>query len=488
VSYPGSGGPWQPNDPNQQQPGGFPQQGGYPQQGSYPQQGGYPQQQGYPQTGPQGFPQTGPQGFPQTGPQGFPQTGPQGFPQAGYPQPKKRGKGPIIGAIAAVLVIAVGAVATVLVLNNDKAPAGEESPTAAATNLVNSLSQGDVLGVLESLAPAESALLVDFNARTTKRLQELEVYDQNADPEKLHGASIEATGLKYDEAGAEKVNDELTITKLIGGKVAFSANLGELPLTDQFMEAAFPDGVNTSPQEETIDIAEVVEESGEPIRIATVNVDGEWYPSLFYTIADYSLQNLDAEWPAEPIADNGADSPEQAVEDLVAAAVNGDLERVIELMPPDEMGALHAVGPVLLERAGTPPSTGVEINDLKTAASEANDLGTKVMLEEVTVTAEGETVHVKKDGDCYSVEAQGETQQLCAADLAAQIGGSDMDPALATALSNLAAGFIKNTGVVTTEVDGKWYVSPLRTYSELGITALSELTPEDVLALVTAGR
>jgi hypothetical protein len=39
--------------------------------------------------------------------------------------------------------------------------------------------------------------------------------------------------------------------------------------------------------------------------------------------------------------------------------------------------------------------------------------------------------------------------------------------------------------VVATEVDGKWYVSPLRTYSELGLSALSDLTPEDVIALVS---
>lgn len=498
MTYP-PGGQWQPNNPNQPGSGPFPAQpgGGYPQQG-YGQQPGYPQQPGgYPQTGPQGMPQQ-----PQTGPQGFPQqTGPQGFQQPygqqpnygglSYgepPAPKKRGKGPIIGAIAAVLVVALGVAATVYVLNRSEAgQGGEDNPTQAATNLVNSLSQGDVLGVLESLTPGESSLLVDFNARTTQRLKELKVYKDDADPNKLHGASVQAANLKYDEKGAEKVNDHLTITKLIGGTVAFHADVSELPLTDEFMQAAFPDGVNSEPTDEKVDIAEVVKETGEPIRIATVKVDDKWYPSLFYTVADYALLEADLKWPDKPIANNGAASADDAVKEMVQAAINSDLERVIELLPPDEMGALHDAGPALLEQMGTQAPAQVEVTKLETESTEAETGGMRVMLKEVEVKADGQTYRVVKEGDCYTAEAEGETQQLCADDIAAEMGGSGMAPELQAAMSHLASGLLKNTGVVATEVDGKWYVSPLRTYSELGLTALSDLTPEDVIALVTAG-
>jgi hypothetical protein len=468
------------------QPGGYPQQG-YPQQGghqqpgyqtgpqptqSYPQQGGY-QQPGY-QTGPQPT-----QNYPQQ-----PQYG--GLPAYGEPPKKERGKGPVIGAIAAVVVVALGVAATIFVLNRSSGDqAGQENPTQAASNLVNSLSQGDVLGVLESLTPAESALLVDFNAKTTKRLKELKVYKQDADPNKLHGAAVEATDLKYDEKGAEKVNDHLTITKLIGGTVSFHADVSELPLTDQFMQAAFPDGVNSQPTDEKVDIAEVVKDSGEPIRIATVKVNDKWYPSLFYTVADYALQDANAEWPAKSIPNNGAANPDDAVKEMVQAAVNSDLERVIELLPPDEMGALHDAGPALLDEMGSPPAAQVEITKLETESTDAETGGKKVMLKEIEVKADGQTYRVTKDGDCYTAEGEGETTKLCADDVAAQIGGSGMDPKVQQALANLSSGLIKNTGVVATEFDGKWYVSPLRTYSELGLTALSDLTPEDVIALVT---
>jgi hypothetical protein len=486
VTYP-PGGQWQPQDPNQ--PGGYPQQG-------YGQ--GHPQQSGYPQSGPQGFPAQ-----PQTGPQGFqqPQTGPQGFPQQQYGQqpqyggmasvgygeaPKKKGKGPIIGAIAAVVVVAVGIAATIFVLNRSEAGSGgEDNPTQAATNLVNSLSQGDVLGVLESLTPAESSLLVDFNAKTTKRLQELNVYKKDADPNKLHGAAVQAQNLKYDENGAEKVNDHLTITKLISGTVTFHADVSELPLTDDFMKAAFPNGVDSKPTDEKVDIAQVVRESGEPIRIATVKVDDKWYPSLFYTVADYALQDADKKWPTKPIPNNGAGSADDAVKGMVQAAINGDMERVIELLPPDEMGALHDAGPALLDEVGTPSASGVEVTKLETESTNAETGGKRVMLKEIEVKSDGETYHVTKDGDCYTAEGEGQTQKLCADDIAAELGGSSLSGDMQQALSHLASGLLKNTGVVATEVDGKWYVSPLRTYSELGLTALSDLTPEDVIALVS---
>lgn len=493
MTYP-PGGQWQPNNPNQPGSGPFPAQPG----GGYPQQGYGQQQGGYPQTGPQGFPQqpqTGPQGFPQqpqTGPQGFQQQYGQqpnygGLPYGEPPAPKKRGKGPIIGSIAAVVVVALGVAATVFVLNRSEAgQGGEDNPTQAATNLVNSLSQGDVLGVLESLTPGESSLLVDFNAKTTQRLKELKVYKEDADPNKLHGASVQAANLTYDEKGAEKVNDHLTITKLIGGTVSFHADVSELPLTDEFMQAAFPDGVNSEPTDEKIDIAEVVKETGEPIRIATVKVDDKWYPSLFYTVADYALLEADLKWPDKPIANNGADTADNAVKEMVQAAINSDLERVIELLPPDEMGALHDAGPALLEQMGSPSPAQVEVTKLDTESTEAETGGMRVMLKEVEVKADGQTYRVVKDGDCYTAEAEGEKQQLCADDIAQEMGGSGMDPELQQAMAHLASGMLKNTGVVATEVDGKWYVSPLRTYSELGLTALSDLTPEDVIALVTA--
>jgi hypothetical protein len=118
---------------------------------------------------------------------------------------------------------------------------------------------------------------------------------------------------------------------------------------------------------------------------------------------------------------------------------------------------------------GPAPRAQVEVTKLETDVTDASTGGMKVMLSEVEVVAEGE----------------GQSEKLCADDFAAEMGGSSMSPEMQQALTNLASGLMKNTGVVATEFDGKWYVSPLRTYTELGLSAMSDLTPEDVIALIT---
>ncbi|MGH3875712.1 MAG: hypothetical protein ACRDSK_01595 [Actinophytocola sp.] len=268
--------------------------------------------------------------------------------------------------------------------------------------------------------------------------------------------------------------------------MSVQSDVNKLPFTKEFLDAAFPEIANAEPTDETIDIADAVRDNGgEPIRIATVNIDGKWYPSLFYTIADYALAEAGKEWPKESIANNGADDAEGAVKEMVQAAINSDAERAIELLPPDEMGAMHDAGPALLEEMGPAPRTQVEVTKLETDVTDASTGGMKVMLSEVEVVAEGETYNVKKDGDCYTADGEGQSERLCADDFAAEMGNSSMSPEMQQALTNLASGLMKNTGVVATEFDGKWYVSPLRTYTELGLSAMSDLTPEDVIALIT---
>lgn len=520
MTYPGSGGPWQPNDPNQQpgsgpfpaQPGypqqqpGYPQQGGgYPQQGGgYPQQpGGYPQQQpGYPQQG--GYPQSGgfpyPQqgGYPQTGPQptqgypqpGFLQTGPQPaqFGQPGFPQQpqRKSRKGLIIGAIVAVIAVAAGSIVTVWALNRSDVQAGAPSPTAAADNLVNAINKGDLAGFFATLAPAESSIMVDLNKDMTEELKRLEVYKQDADPSQIQGAEVSTTDLKYDDSAAERVNDHLTITKLVGGKLTVDSDVSKLPFTERFLEAAFPQGIDAKPEHEEIDIAEATNNGENPIRIATVKVDDQWYPSLFYTIADYALQDAKKDWPAQGIANNGAGNPTDAVKELAQAAADGNIERVIELLPPDEMGALHDAGPVLLEEMGRPKSTGVKIT---TFEAEVQDVtrGKKVVVTSLVAEADGERVTVRRDGDCYSYEADGENGKFCA-DQVAETIDEDISGAAKDALVNLASGMLKNTGIVTTEVDGKWYVSPLRSFTDIELTVLKSLSADDVYALLELAK
>ena len=55
--------------------------------------------------------------------------------------------------------------------------------------------------------------------------------------------------------------------------------------------------------------------NGEPIRVATVNRGGQWYVSLFYTIADNAVhaEGLPNPTQADIIEAGGLGNPEEAV-------------------------------------------------------------------------------------------------------------------------------------------------------------------------------
>src|SRR5439155_5524716 len=99
-------------------------------------------------------------------------------------------------------------------------------------------------------------------------------------------------------------------------------------------------------------------------------------------------------------------------------AADGNLERVIELLPPDEMGALHDTGPVLLEMAGHPENQGIKITKFDADTQDVTG-GTKVVIKELEAEADGgHHLTVRRDGDCYSYQADDESDKFCAEQIA----------------------------------------------------------------------
>jgi hypothetical protein len=477
-----------PDQPYGAGPGQYGQQYGqpYPQNQPYPPTQAYPPTQQYPQQPGLGFP---PQqgawamapGSEQYGhPGGYP-----GYPAA--PPPKKR-TGLLVGAVVLVVLLIAGAATAYFAFLG--AQAGAPTPKEAAVNLVNALGKNDVVGLVDGLAPAESAVISDYINDGLDELERLEVVKPDTRPEQITGIEVKTESLVFDDAAEEKVNDHLAIVKLVDGTVTVSSDWNNIPLTDKFVEKAFPDGKPDSPAEtKTYDISdEIAKNDGEPIRIATIMVDDEWFPSLFYTVADYALIDAGESWPAQGIAASGADSPEAAVRAGLDAAMKTDVRRLIELTPPDEMGALHDVGPLLVEAAAGEEPTDASVTDLQTAVEDVSG-GKRVRITKLAMEADGESVTMEIDGDCVTVDQAGESQELCGADLAqlvaelAELDGTELTEEQLGAIERAAVGYL-HSGVVVTEVDGEWYLSPARTFGDLSMGFLRKLRPGDLETLV----
>ncbi|ASR39375.1 hypothetical protein BAY61_17145 [Prauserella marina] len=397
----------------------------------------------------------------------------------------------IVGLVVALVVAAGGVAAWFAFFQSDSVAAGADTPNEAAINLATSFGNGDVVGMLGTLAPAEASLFTDSVMQGTEELKRLGVLTGDADPSALSGIELTAENLKFDEAGAEKINDHLTITKLVDGTITAKGDLGLVPFTSDYKDvikrAATGEGYPEK-TEDTLDIGEHVADSGEPLRIATVNVDGEWYPSLLYTMADNFLYETGTPWPSQSIEAKGAGSPAEAVRGIAQSALDGDIRGVIALLPPGEMSVVHDLGPLLTDEIGSPGSSGAKITNLDTETSEVRG-GTRVTINGVELEIERMgTIKIVKDGDCYQADFRGASQQFCADDLIAEASDDgDLPPEAVSTISNLAKGVLgQGLGIVTTEVDGAHYVSPVRTISELSLTFLRSLEPEDMKALIEA--
>lgn len=509
---PSQGGPagWQPSNPA---PAG--QQYGQP---GYGQQYGQPgpDQQGY---GQQGFGQQsyGPQAQGQQGlgqqpagqqgygyqPDGY---GQQGFSGQGYPgqptppagAPKKSRTAVIITAIAVVVALLVGGSFLYFGNRSTKSAGGQASPQAAANSMLLSLTKKDPIGVADQLDPAEASLFSDFTGDILTELKRLQIVNSSASASDLTGSTITVTGLTYDN-NPEQVNDHVSVVKLTGGTVTVVSDPGKLPITDKIKNAAGDALTTMEPSSKTINIADEVRKMGHPIRISTVKRDGKWYPSLFYTAADYWAQAKSTGNPtaADFIPANGGSSPEDTMNKVLAASTSGDITTAISLLPPDEMGVLHDYGKLLTKNASSSSSNSLGDVKFSNATWDVSDVtgGKKVSLKTLTATVDGKDYALVRDpaAGSLTVTVPGEPaivlNDSTLDSFIAKMNG-DSSP-MAPQLTKIIKSEFKQViglGVVMTENGGKWYASPLRSYTGIFTALLKGIDASDVDYLISLAK
>ncbi len=482
-----------PQDPNPAANAGDPQgwsapppQQGWapPQQGwSPPQQGWSPPQQNWSQPSPQGWSQPSQQGWSQPSQQGWSQPETLTAP----PRPKRHGKAIAITA-AAVVLIGGGVATYAAVSSSESAAGGSKTPQAAVQKMFTDLHNGDLIGALDDLPPGERAAVSTPFKNAVNQLKRNDVIKPDANLNKVSGVTFSATGLAYAQDNVV-VNDHVQVVKLTDGKVTVSGSAAQLPFTEDFIRAIGAETVTGRSGTQTVDIGDEVQRTNKPIRIAAQRVDGKWYPSLFYTIADNATTDDGQQPPnaADAIKAIGASSPDDAVRSMLQALVGGDAQRAIELLAPDEMQVMHDYGKAIIAKSNLHGSS----TSLKaiTFTDSSVDGGTKVTLKSLQFGGPGgQTINVQVSGSCLKVSANGQSRSVCGSQILEGIAGSSAGRSLTaaqrTALTHLFAG-ISKVGVITTEHGGEWYVNPVRSFAEVGSTLLAGLQDGDMQALLS---
>jgi hypothetical protein len=389
-------------------------------------------------------------------------------------------------ALVAVVVLLAGGIGAYFYLRGG----GADSPAEATRLLADDLQSGDLASAVSRLHPDEVALAGDVGGMFHDELVRLEVIRADADEDALVSGTTFAN-LRFDDTAIDQVRPNVAIAKLVGGTITINRDINALPLTDSYKKLAYPGGIPPAEAPEVIDIAKVVADQGRPVRIATVQVDGDWYVSLTYSLADAALVQEGEAWPQDTVAPRGSATAQDAVRDAATALFAQDAQRLVEMAPPHELAAVHDVGSLLVQRAGTPRSTA-RLVDLATTTSEV-DGGTAVTVDRLVVEeSPGNQVTVVRDGDCLSATTNrgGSPSRVCAQDVANQGVGSfpdSTDPAVRDVLVRAARAAL-GLKIVVVEDGGQYYVSPVRTVAGLGIDVLRTLQPADLARLADAAR
>jgi hypothetical protein len=392
---------------------------------------------------------------------------------APLPTPRRRRPIGIVAVSVAVVALLVAGVVAVTALTGPAA----NTPEDAVRGLLTAAGNGDALGVLDHVDPAERDALTSFLTNGTQDLARLGVLAPGVDLHHVPGVTATFTV----QATHTDLRPGLATVEVTGGTVHLHVDASQLPLGSFVRQHA---GSALA--------AVGVRDTTSPLHlhgaIATVQRGGSWYVSLGYTVAEAARRsaNMPLPDPAAAVPAVGAPTAEGAVDDFLHAVASLDVQRLIELTPPDEMQALHEYAPLFLPKVkdelGRAGSVSITITSLSLGHTAVSD-GELVTVKSVGLHAsvDGRTLDLAPGQKCPTISGgpSGDISGLCSAD------GSGQQPRGWGGVFNSLQAAKPQVGFVAVQEGGSWYVSPTRTVLD-DLEAVLHALPSDFLTTVAS--
>jgi hypothetical protein len=408
----------------------------------------------------------------------------------GDQQPKRRSPAVMAGAVVGVVaLVAAGTFAFLRISGNDT-QGGAASAEEVGTALTTALSNEDVLGVIDLLLPGERETFRDPIVGLVDHLRRLEVLSAEADLGKLGGIDVEFTDV---DVRVEPTNVDDISNIALSGSATVSVNGDTVPLGDLLLDEVF-DGVRPD-----MDQAPDTEEFSD-VPLTVVERDGRWYLSAFYSAAE-GIREDEGDIPAEPIRLNGADSPDGAVDNLLGSVSDLDLGDLIGSLDPNEFEALQRYAPMFLDDAQRELDDAGITWELSDRTYEVAGDGAR---RSVTVTGfrfrfdipeSDDDVEITYADDCLKGDVAGTSIEYCTADRAATTEEALRDAGLLdTRAGDLiqtiveAVADVEAPGIAVHEVDGQWFVAPMRTGWDSIDAVLGALDADELRDIVRSAR
>lgn len=384
-----------------------------------------------------------------------------------------------------LVVLIVAMTFTFLAFTRDD---GQTTPEGAANAMVQAVQSGDLLSMYEQLPPGERTALRDASLDLGAQLERLGLLTA-FDPRDVTSGDVRFEGLVWQP---EALGKDVTALDIVGGTFHAALPAGASPpLTDHGRALLERAGVTVDAGGTTVtrDFAQ------DPLRIVAIREGGGWHVSLAYTVAEMLRKRAGGEKPemgSGPAA-IGADSPADAVRDFYRAYADGDPERVLTLLYPDEARAAYDYAPAFLPPAKDAATQAdergtfdVQLNQFKAEASGSGPVRTvQVKAYDLDIRDEIKKSHVVYDGRCLHTDvritdddAPFTTGTTCNGDWGSEEGKRRRDNPVA----NLAVfgGGIDPPTFVIVERNGRWFISPSRTIVESLTATLRDLPADKV--------
>ncbi|MGH2784518.1 MAG: hypothetical protein ACRDJ1_04615 [Actinomycetota bacterium] len=344
---------------------------------------------------------------------------------------------------------------------------GGATPVAAVERLFDALEQEDVIGVLESLLPAERRMIQGRIQELTKELSRLGIFGERADLANVNGLELEFFGVRLAQ---EELSPGISAVVIREGRVRsrFDPSGG---LLGDFVTGLLDEDASVAATG-SADLAK------NKVVVATVRDGDQWYVSIGYTVAENVRRAAGRVAPTfgQGVA-IGAATPEKAVDDLIRAAAGLDVSRLIQLMPPGEARALHDYVQLFVSQVGS-------------AAHEARGFfSAKITKLDLSSETDGETSIVKVDklGFVYEIPDIGITIEYDGECTVLRFEGEPPERDCGTGIGPTLPFFLPldelpdpDLGFVVVREGDEWFVSPTRTLLDGALSLLKALNPGDL--------
>ncbi len=377
--------------------------------------------------------------------------------------PAKRNVGAIVAVVVTAVVLVTGAVFALTRITSSET-GGAASPEALGDQVFDAIEGRDVLGLVDVLVPVERDVFREPLIELFDELRRLEVLGDGADLDGLAGFDV-VVERRSVQTRPTNVDDITNI--VLAADITVEVDGRSLPIGDLLLDTL--DGADMSELDTTVT---------EPFEVTAtaVEVDGRWYLSAFFSIAESARGSLSVvpDIPTDGIEPTGGDTPEDALDAVLAGVEALDLGQVIAALNPGEAAALQRYAPLFIDDGQRELDAAPLVWRITEAEYTVRGSGDTrdATIDALSIEGEGDGLafSVEYVDGCVRVSADGEEFDSCAEDGGGLMDGPvDLDelladsPAAAELVDIVGDAFAdyEQPGITLRRTDGRWFVSPI---------------------------